>query len=95
MAVAAEAGVATTGAVIRRPAYALSACAVRVCGCGARRGFFSHWGYDLDPALYDFGSFITDDYRAILAEVVTALIPEPATIALLGLGGLAILRKRR
>jgi hypothetical protein len=31
----------------------------------------------------------------VLAEVVPTLIREPATIALPGLGGLAILRKRR
>jgi len=65
-----------------------------------------HWGYDVD---LDYGAddprnrraswddFITDGYKEALDAMITTLIPEPATIALLGLGGLALIgtRKRR
>ena len=63
---------------------------------GEPRGFMGHWGYD-DPALYGFDSFITDGYKEALEAMVATLIPEPATIALLGLGGLTLLgvRKKR
>ncbi len=59
---------------------------------GDRRAMFAHWGYD--EAGYDFASFITDDYKALLAQTIAVMIPEPATLMLLGLGGL-LLRKRR
>lgn len=62
---------------------------------GDRRGFMGHWGYDLDTDEYGFDSFITDAYVEVLAEMVNFVIPEPATIALLGLGGLALLRVRK
>jgi hypothetical protein len=71
---------------------------------GGRRGFMGHWGYDIDlnygegdprnrRASWD--DFITDGYKAALEDMVAELIPEPATIALLGLGGLVLLRRRR
>jgi hypothetical protein len=71
---------------------------------GEPRGFMGHWSYDTDlnygegdprnrRAQWD--DFITDGYKEALGEMVNALIPEPATIALLGLGGLVLLRRRR
>jgi hypothetical protein len=73
---------------------------------GADRGFLAHWGYDNDlnygegdprNRRANWGDFITDGYKEALATMITTLIPEPATIALLGLGGLALIgtRKRR
>ena len=73
---------------------------------GADRGFLAHWGYDSDLNYGDddprnrranWGDFITDGYKEALDTMITTLIPEPATIALLGLGGLALIgtRKRR
>jgi hypothetical protein len=71
---------------------------------GGPRGFMGHWGYDsnLDYGEGDernrranFGDFITDDYEVVLGEMVNTLIPEPATIALLGLGGLVLFRRKR
>jgi len=73
---------------------------------GADRGFLTHWGYDSDLNYGDddprnrranWGDFITDGYKDALGAMITTLIPEPATIALLGLGGLALIgtRKRR
>jgi hypothetical protein len=37
----------------------------------------------------------TDNGKAIIAQTVNTLIPEPTTIALLGFGGLAMLRRKR
>jgi hypothetical protein len=73
---------------------------------GADRGFLAHWGYDNDlnygegdprNRRANWGDFITDGYKDALSTMVAELIPEPATIALLGLGGLALIstRKRR
>lgn len=63
---------------------------------GADRGFIGHWGYDYDDeTIYGFDTFITDAYKDALAAMVAEVIPEPATIALLGLGGLALLRVRK
>lgn len=68
------------------------------------RGFIGHWGYDValnygegDPRnrRANWGDFITDGYKEALSGMIAALIPEPATVALLGLGGLVLLRIRR
>lgn len=37
----------------------------------------------------------TENGKAIIGQVVNTMIPEPATIALLGFGGLSLLRKKR
>jgi hypothetical protein len=44
-----------------------------------------------------WSDFITDGYKDAAATMIATLIPEPATIALLGLGGLTLIgtRKRR
>jgi hypothetical protein len=73
---------------------------------GADRGLLAHWGYDSDLNYGDgdprnrranWGDFITDGYKDAAATMIATLIPEPATIALLGLGGLTLIgtRKRR
>jgi hypothetical protein len=73
---------------------------------GDDRGFLPNWGYDTNLNYGDgdprnrraqWDDFITDGYKDAVAAMITTLIPEPATIALLGLGGLALIgtRKRR
>jgi hypothetical protein len=73
---------------------------------GEPRGFLAHWGYDSDLNYGEgdernrratWSDFITDGYKDALGAMIVHLIPEPATIALLGLGGLALIgtRKRR
>jgi len=69
----------------------------------ARRAFLSHWGYD-DPTTGTNGpggtpseweDYITDDYKTVLGNMVGTMIPEPATLTLLGLGLGAMLVRRR
>lgn len=71
---------------------------------GAPRGFMAHWGYDSDlnygegdprNRRANWGDFLTDGYKEALGGMIVTLIPEPATIALLGLGGLVLLRIRK
>jgi hypothetical protein len=64
------------------------------CVTGARRAFLGHWGYD-NPGVYDFDDFVTADGATLMANVITEMIPEPATIALLGFGSLALIRRKR
>ena len=61
---------------------------------GADRGYLGIWSYD-GSADYYWGMDLTSCYKALFARVVFDLIPEPATIALLGLGGLSLLRRKR
>lgn len=64
-----------------------------------RRAFLAHWGYDgkVDGnAVQFFDDYITDDYETLLSNMIGDMIPEPATMAILALGGsLALLRRRR
>ena len=59
---------------------------------GERRVYFGHWTYDSD---YPWDTDISCAYKALFTTIVQDMIPEPATIALLGLGGLSLLRRKR
>ncbi len=71
---------------------------------GGDRVMIGHWGYDDGiagtngpgglPAVWE--DYITDGYKDLLAATIASTaIPEPATLALLGLGGILLRRRRR
>jgi hypothetical protein len=61
---------------------------------GEWRVFMGAYGYD-NPGTHEWGDLMTEEYEGLFASLVNTMIPEPATIALLGLGGLALIRRRR
>jgi len=60
---------------------------------GEWRVFMGAYGYDGDTS--EWGDLMTEEYEGLFASLVNTMIPEPATIALLGLGGLALIRRKR
>jgi len=70
---------------------------------GGPRAYIGHWGYDgnawpgTTPWRYGWDSCLAccGMYKALFNYTLACVIPEPATIALLGLGGLTLLRRRR
>ena len=69
----------------------------------ARRAFLAHWGYDDSPTgtngsdggPADWEDYVTDGYKNVLENMIVEMIPEPATMAILSLGGMAVLARRR
>jgi hypothetical protein len=61
---------------------------------GENRVFLGAWGYDT-PGTWEWGDLMTIEYKAILSETIRQKIPEPMTLSLLGLGGLALVRRKR
>jgi hypothetical protein len=70
---------------------------------GDNRVFMGVWGYDDGTAgtngpggtPSEWGDYLTLEYKAILSETIRQKIPEPMTLSLLGLGGLALIRRKR
>jgi len=61
----------------------------------ARRALLGHWGYD-NAGADQWEDYVTDDYKAVLGNMVGTMVPEPATLALAGAGlGAMLLRRRR
>lgn len=70
---------------------------------GAQRVFFSHWGYD-DPTTgvngpggtpSEWEDYITQDYENVMENIISTMIPEPATLTLLAAGVVATLIRRK
>jgi hypothetical protein len=59
---------------------------------GERRVYLGADAYDKH---YDWNTYISCQYEALFATIVADMIPEPAMIALLVLGGVSLLRRRR
>jgi len=70
---------------------------------GAQRVFFSHWGYDDSTTGVngpggtpsEWEDYITQDYKNVMENIITTMIPEPATLALLAAGVAATLIRRK
>jgi len=70
---------------------------------GAQRVLFSHWGYDDPPTGVngpgstpsEWEDYITQDYKNVMENIITTMIPEPATLTLLVAGAVATLIRRK
>ena len=68
-----------------------------------RRAYLGHWGYDDGTSgtngpggtPSEWEDYITADYETVLTNMVSNMIPEPATLTLLAAGVLATLIRRR
>jgi hypothetical protein len=60
----------------------------------AERAMLGHWGYDNGTG-DDWGDYITADYKTLLSNMINTMVPEPATLVLLGLGAAATLIRRK